>query len=560
MRVTKTSGDLRVHAVAGTYVVSLGIHMPRTACDGLLGFSVHRTDHTEHEAAWLKGIKRFAETDPGFPAGAQYSTEDHPVQSFQWADYSAKPGHRYTYRVLARKGTPRALTTADEVAIPIETECEENGDHDIHFNRGISASQEYARRFGSQRPDKELDDVGSDPIYTWLSRGLYEALTAFIDDCEPGRDALRIAAYEFAFAPLLKVIRAAVDRGVDVRISYDGRAKKAGQPRKANRDAVLAAGLAGICSERTRPAKAISHNKFIVKLTDGAPVAVWTGGTNFSRSGIFGHSNVAHVIEEPAVAAKFLAYWTVLDGDPDDAALTAAVETLSPQPPALPPVGTTAIFSPRGSDAMLQGYAELAMRARAGLMMTFAFGMNDVFKDVYRTSAAPFRLALLEKATRPMAKGPERDAEEGRIQALRNMPENVFAIGSLIATTALDGWVKEQLSRLSRNVQYVHNKFMLIDPLGDDPIVVAGSANFSKASVIDNDENMVIVRGNTRVADIYLGEFMRLWNHHAFRESRGFGGADPDARLLKTGDWWHDSFGTTPRSARRRFFACVTGD
>lgn len=561
MRATRTSGNLRVHAVAGTYVVSFGFHMPKAACDGLLGFSVHRTDHTADEAAWITGTKVFEETDPGFPAeGARYSTFEHPVQSFQWADYTAKPGHRYTYRVLARKGTPRALVTSDEVRIPITTESPDNGDHDVYFNRGISASQEYVRRFGDQRPSSSAD-VATDPIYVWLSRGLYEALVAYIEACVPGRDALRIAAYEFAFAPLLDVIRRAVDRGVDVRISYDGREKgESGSPGKPNRAAVQAAGLAHVCTERTQPKSAISHNKFIVKLTDGVPVSVWTGGTNFSRSGIFGHSNVAHVIEEPAVAAQFLQYWQALDADPAKAALSAKVEALTPFPALPVPKGTTAIFSPRGSEEALEAYARIAKSAKDGLMMTFAFGINDVFKDVYRTATAPFRLALLEKATRPMGDGPEKDAELAAIRALRNMPENVFAIGSLIATNKLDGWVKEQLSDLSKNVQYVHNKFMLVDPLGRDPIVVAGSANFSKASTVTNDENMLIIRGNTRVADIYLGEFMRLWNHHAFRETRRFAGASATPRFLKLDDWWADSFGQTPRAARRRFFARVSGD
>lgn len=51
---------------------------------------------------------------------------------------------------------------------------------------------------------------------------------------------------------------------------------------------------------------------------------------------------------------------------------------------------------------------------------------------------------------------------------------------------------------MNKNVGYVHNKFMLID----DPIVVGGSVNFSDASTLKNDENMIVVRGNTRVADI----------------------------------------------------------
>ena len=60
---------------------------------------------------------------------------------------------------------------------------------------------------------------------------------------------------------------------------------------------------------------------------------------------------------------------------------------------------------------------------------------------------------------------------------------------------------------------------MLIDPLGTKPVTLMGSANFSEASVGTNDENMVLIRGDTRVADIYFGEFMRVFAHHRFRES-----------------------------------------
>lgn len=60
---------------------------------------------------------------------------------------------------------------------------------------------------------------------------------------------------------------------------------------------------------------------------------------------------------------------------------------------------------------------------------------------------------------------------------------------------------------------------MLFDPLGPKPVTLTGSANWSEASVKDNDEHLVVVRGDTRVADIYFGEFMRLFAHHRFRES-----------------------------------------
>ncbi len=550
MRVSTTSDGFKVNAIAGTYVVLLGFDLPHDDCSGLLGFSLHRVDHTENEAYYLKASKTFSETDPGFPSGTLHSTRKHPIQSFQWADYSAKPGHHYTYTILALKGSPSQLTPYRQAVIDIHTESPESGDHDIYFNRGLAASQAYARRFGNVPPRDLLPNEGA---YTWLSRGLNEALEDYIRNCEPGKHALRVAAYEFNYDAILLLIKQVWETGVDIKIVFDARRDT---PKLENLAAIHAFGLEPICIARTQPKSYISHNKFIVKLEDGRPISVWTGGTNFSEGGIFGHSNVAHVIEKQDIASQYLEYWNALSSDPDSSDLKAEVERITPLPEtALPPSGTTALFSPRKNLDCLDWYAQLAKNAQDGLFMTFAFGMNDTFKDVYENGQAPFRLALLEKIIRSMRAGPERDAELGRMQALRNKKENVFAVGGLISTSALDGWLMESLTGLNVHVRYVHNKFMLVDPLSHDPVIVAGSANFSDASIRRNDENMIVTRGNKRVADIYLGEFMRLYSHHAFRESLQWRDPDDPPKNLRTDDWWDDYFGNTSRSVRRQFFA-----
>lgn len=560
MRASRSSGGLQVNAIAGTYVVTFGLDLPQDQCDGLMGFSFHRRDHEEDEAYFLEAMKCFEETDPGFPAGSLYPTDQQPIQSFQWADYTAKPGHRYTYTITALKGVPSALAPYAKVVIEVDTESPAGGEHDVYFNRGVAASQAYVARFGDRVPA----DVPNHQAWNWLSRGLYEAMEAFVVDARPGTDSLRIAAYEFRYAPFLAAVRSAVERGVDVQVVYDGRGE---HPGDENRAAVAASDASGEdllgerCRERTSNPSYIAHNKFMIKLVDGKAVAVWTGGTNFSDGGIFGHSNVAHVVEDPGVARLYLDYWNALADDPVNADLALAVERLTPLPGLPPPIGTSVLFSPRKDLEALQWYADLAMSAREGLFMTFAFGMNDIFKDVYRTSRAPFRLALLEKVTRPLKKGsPERVAEERAIQELRNMPQNTFAIGSLIATNKVDGWVKESLSGLNGNVKHVHNKFMIVDPLSNVPTVVVGSANFSAASTDKNDENMIVVVGNKRVADIYLGEFMRLYSHHAFRESLKWRGPKDPPKPLRTDDWWSDYFGDTERSVRRQFFAGQLSD
>lgn len=122
-------------------------------------------------------------------------------------------------------------------------------------------------------------------------------------------------------------------------------------------------------------------------------------------------------------------------------------------------------------------------------------------------------------------------------------------------TNSTDG-VKESLSNLNTNAKYIHNKFMLVDPLSDDPIVIAGSANFSNASTTNNDENMIVIRGNKRVTDIYLGEFMRLFSHHSFRESLQWRTPDEQPKpLIPDDSWVADNFGNTSRSSRREFFS-----
>jgi hypothetical protein len=191
MRITRTTGGLKVHAVAGTYVVMLGFNLPRQQCNGLQGFSIHRVDHEDGTSKFLEGMKCFAETDPGFAAGATYPTNKQPIQSFQWSDYSAQPGRTYTYTVAALKGSPTDLRVHVKTSVEVTTESPDNGDHDIFFNAGIAASQEYARRFGNKRPeDVEPEGVA----FAWLSRGLYEAIEDSVKSCKDG-EGLRIAAY-----------------------------------------------------------------------------------------------------------------------------------------------------------------------------------------------------------------------------------------------------------------------------------------------------------------------------------------------------------------------------
>jgi phosphatidylserine/phosphatidylglycerophosphate/cardiolipin synthase-like enzyme len=161
------------------------------------------------------------------------------------------------------------------------------------------------------------------------------------------------------------------------------------------------------------------------------------------------------------------------------------------------------MFSPRRGLSALEWYAERMDEARGSVFLTAAFGVSAPIRAVFEKSKPYLRYLLLDKP--------------GEVTTINRNPGNRAVAGGYLGKGAWRQWLRERLTDLNRHVRFVHTKYMLIDPLGDDPIVITGSANFSEASTTMNDENMLVIRGDTRVADIYLGEFMRLFTHFRFR-------------------------------------------
>jgi phosphatidylserine/phosphatidylglycerophosphate/cardiolipin synthase-like enzyme len=285
------------------------------------------------------------------------------------------------------------------------------------------------------------------------------------------------------------------------------------------------------------------------------------GSTNLTENGLYGHANCAHIVENEDIAAKYLAFYEKLTEDPETSTKVSDYKNWTieqtPAPAKKFSNGMAAVFSPRADLDALNWYAELAGAAKAGLFMTFAFGMNEQFRNVYGTNDDVLRMGLMEKEWN----GRNKDAQIAAIRKLQARPNVVIAIGNRIPLTNFDQWLGE-LDRATGhvNVHWIHTKFMLIDPLSSNPTVITGSANFSDASTRTNDENMVVIKKDTRVADIYLGEFMRLHSHYAFRQAVKIfleqnPGASPEdfqqRFLIEEGDWTKSYFDPNDRQARQ---------
>jgi phosphatidylserine/phosphatidylglycerophosphate/cardiolipin synthase-like enzyme len=588
---SRPSAAGQIFAVAGVNTVSFAVVASAATKDGLLGFAVERVDPAADERYYMAGFKVFRSVVPQPEAGErlQVSTFEHPVQSFVWDDFTARPDHEYRYVFHPIKGRARNLDRRSRpLSIRVRTEPLYGGaEHDIFFNRGVASSQAYTRNFGTQ-PIADLRPEVQERALAWLSRDLDDALLRFVDRCGAG-DRLLCCFYEFRYRPAAERLVDAVTRGVDVQLIVDGkvneRTDKDGvfHPSFPRVDNLALLAEVGFPSERVHLREArkshIQHNKFMVRVAgdaDDAATEVWTGSTNLSPGGIAGQTNVGHWLRDAAVADRFRRYWELLATDPGgrttdsrsevtlrNKQLRAAVEALSPAPADLRtvPRGTTAVFSPRQDDSVLSSYAAMLDTAQRHGCVTLAFGIGAPFKRLLADNTPDDGIVflLLEKRDRPDPRNPSAFV---RINASNNVYQ---AWGSFLRNPVYQ-WALETnagLLGLNRHVSYIHSKFMLIDPLSADPIVVTGSANFSEASTEENDENMLVIRGSRRVADIYLTEFNRLFNHYYFRSvTESVGRRSPgDASLFLAEDAsWQDKYAPgTLRAKRLRLFADMAG-
>ena len=108
MRANLTSNQTTVLGVAGTHVVLPRMSFPKTKAKGLRGFGILRTDHATGERTWMRGVRNFEGIGDLPSPGIQVSSQEHPFQGFEWADYGAKPGQPYTTPAKSpRCGAPR---------------------------------------------------------------------------------------------------------------------------------------------------------------------------------------------------------------------------------------------------------------------------------------------------------------------------------------------------------------------------------------------------------------------------------------------------------------------
>jgi PLD-like domain len=435
-----------------------------------------RIDPAKDERYYVHGFKVFPSIVPQPDQNTYVTTYVHPIQSLVWDDFTAEPGHEYTYVFHPLAGTPKKLDRSrPSLSIDIRTEPLIGETHDVFFNRGAASSQAYARRFGNVSPSDQPSQRKRREALQWLSRDLDEAMLRFIRTARHG-DAIHGCFYEFSYAPVLEALATAIKRGVDVKLVVDCKVNEhtvnekqpdgtrkpvfyKSRPRLANLAAIAAAELPSTAIIRREARRStIAHNKFMVLLTGNPPTPdqVWTGSTNLTDGGIHGQANAGHWIRDATTAAKFHAYWELLATDPggrhggtrsmvrsQNKQFYTSVDLMSPTPTraAIPP-GITPVFSPRSGSGPLQLYVALLDQADDLSCITFAFTVPDLFKAALKNNSSdgPLCFLLLEKEDRPALNSTKPFVR-------LNADNNVYMASGVELQTTLGKWVVETDTR-----------------------------------------------------------------------------------------------------------------
>jgi len=541
--VANPQDDFRVKAYAGTNGVLLAMDLAEPRRKGLLGFAIEKQ---QGDKPWLFLFNSL--TFPGkahtFPQYHATPSDKAPLQKFRWADYAVNPGTTMHYRVHLAYGTADAPQLGESLELSITSDDGHPANQSVIFNRAVAASQAFQRKF----PDLDAQisanknmpiEAWPDAARLWLENGLLERLLGYIERAVDANWALDIAIYEYQLQAIIDAVNAAFARGVQVRVLYHAQPD---DPDTTLNEANLAQLPAA--NKRGRVTHNIFHDKFIVlSRVDGAgqrqPQAVLCGSTNFTANGVYRQANVVHTLDDVTIATAYLQTFDEVWANPADVAATRSwITEHNPMNPTQP---LFAGFSPRSGGGDLREFVEIIEAARKDVLFVTAFTLPDAILNALlgKPHDDILRYGLQNTASSITGFHADRTAE--------------FAATALL-NTGLEGWLKENMKGQKGNL-LVHTKAVVTDFTTDAPTIISGSHNLSTSASNGNDENYLIIRGDTDLADRYGLELLRFYEHYRFRYFAKKLELKQVSPLAVDDSWTHDYYveGDLRQLSRLRF-------
>ncbi|MGE5142403.1 MAG: phospholipase D-like domain-containing protein [Acidobacteriota bacterium] len=476
------------------------------------------------------------------------------IKGFKWRDLLSpdERGVTVRYRIVAMQGDEANATplpgTPELLTDPV-TPSPNFGAVHAYFNRGILSTQSLVRtlaHYGGANLtalQKALADAnGSARIH--LAGQLQDAVLSLLDRREREGGDCYAALYELTDDLLIRRLEAAENKLHLILSNNTGDANKSYDA--ANHPARLRLKHSGaeLISRYLPESRSIGHNKFMVYVdAHGTPRAVLTGSTNWTASGLCTQNNNAIIVESHDLAKRYRDYWNALSADttaqpiPARAAAVSALQARAlrdadAKPPIEYPVvpytkasmwpsPNTATFIPRAkpgdppppTPSDLQELFDACRHARqAILVLVFQPGASGsssswtIIKELAQIGRQNPRLFIRGAVSD--------EAEALEFEALRTPAMDAEMVAPAGMLRDFLPWQRE-IYKAGHAI--VHDKIVVIDPFHPECVVATGSHNLGFKASYNNDENLLIVRGNPALAQAYAAHVADVFEHYRWR-------------------------------------------
>lgn len=530
--------------IANNDIVYLWWTMPEKIKD-CLGFSIHRIVEGAEEPKGLTATVGFDVVKD--KRKSPQTTDEWPIQSFNWKDLAAPHDKKLQYRIIPMTGTWDNL--APDLNLSLVTKStvvrtQVYGKTKVIFNRGLLSTQALAKE---DLTSDEIKSMIMNPTKEWRKRlggQVIFNIKEFFKKNDNNNGKFYAALYELTDSELTGLL--SKTRGNEIILSnanssreetVDGVTKTVtindgtnADSRKALHDLMNN----GVLKVHDRMLGShIGHNKFVIYVDkNGKPKSVLTGSTNWTSTGLCGQTNNLVIIDSPEIAKRYKDYWDQLFADKNqDAPLRTWCATNTFKATSS---GTSykLRFSPNtklknkpakdpGLPVDIGEVFKLIGKAKKSILfLVFNPGSPSIIDEIRKVSAARPKTAPL------FVRGAISDAKMAKevttsiysTNALIRPDHYVVGDEMITGVAPIPGtfsyWEKELLKL---GFATIHDKILVIDPFEKQAKVITGSHNLGYKASYTNDENFLIIENSSSIAQAYAAHVMDVVNHFKWR-------------------------------------------
>lgn len=481
-----------------------------------------------------------------------------PFQKFYWVDFpKVDDTDQFTYTVTAMQfDNGGGLKEGSSANVEVDFNAQfrtKFKDFQAGFTRGYLSSQAYAEEFHNAaiRPTgqktMDFDTAPFEKQYAWLGYTARKMVFDFLKGCLEQEDtSVDLFAYDLDEPDFI--------RGL-IQLAHEGRLRAFLDDSKTHvsptavepnvRKALAAESPENVV---TGHFLRFAHDKILIQRDNkGKAIRVLTGSANFSVRGIYVQANNVIVIEDPATAAVYgevfdTAFEAAKSGNGSSSAASVfKASTLSKQWSEISAKSDADLpkcqvsFAPHTDpNVSLQVVDEAIKNAKSSVLFAVMdlAGGGDVLQS----------LSTLDERNDIFAYGITQNAQGITLFKPGSPQHGEFATFSYLSKQVPAPFRAETSGGMG---QVIHNKFVVVDFNGENPVVFTGSSNLSSGGESQNGDNLLAIYDKT-IATAYAVEAIRLVDHYHFRMMmqqkpsatpitlQGPGSKDPS--------WWSDFY------------------